>query len=369
MQDFSVDRTTVSWLTSIVSLIMGMCAIPASILASKIGLKRTFAIGSFLMTSAVLTPFSSNVIQLLSTRILFAIGVAMTLPVGGGLIMKWFSGRELPLFNGFNMSALSLGNSVALFSAVVLANTFEWKISLTTYGVICLMFALSWLILGREGEEYNLGTDPVPPVTSIGSILRRKTTIVLGLTAAGPFILFMAISSWLPMYYNEVFGRPLSVASSMIGLFPIFGIVGCILGGVLPMRTGLRKPFLIIPGILISFAALGTFLVDNAAVNYISIALFGVCDYMFVPVLFTICMELPNTTPSIASLVIAAMLAIGNVCGFTGPMIVGFLADSTGSYLPGMLVCSLLGLSLFVGGLFLPETGPNAKASFTTNGR
>ena len=361
MRDFSLNKTMVSWLTSIVSLTMGICIIPAGILATKIGLKRVFTIGSFLMASAVLSPFCSNITQLLATRILFAIGAAMVFPTAGGLAMQWFHGRELPLFNGLVTASISLGNTIVLLTAVLMANTFGWKMPLTTYGVICIIFALSWLILGKESSRYNSGLADTPPPISISAVLKRKTTILLGLTVAGPFILFMAISSWLPTYYNEVFGIPLSQASSITSLFPIFGMVGSILGGILPMRTGLRKPFLLIPGFLIGFAALGTFLINNPVINYISIALFGVCDYMFVPVMFTICMELPDMTPSMVSLTISVMLAIGNVCSFTGPMIVGFLTDMTGSYLPGMLICSVLGFSLFIGGMLLPETGPGSS--------
>lgn len=361
MQDFGVDRTTVSWLTSIVSLIMGICAIPAGILANKIGLKTTFSIGIFLMASALASPWCSNITLLLITRIIFAIGTAMTFPIAGGLIMQWFQGRELPLFNGLNTSSISLGNTIALFTVVVIATSFGWRTSLTAYGAFCAVIAICWLIFGREGIHQSPQTNNEVTHIGIWQVLRRKTTVILGITAAGPFILFMAISSWLPTYYNEVFGISLSQASSVTGLFPIFGIVGSILGGILPMRTGLRKPFLIIPGVIIGFAALGTFIINNPVVNYISVAVFGICDYMFVPVVFTISMELPDTTPTVAALVIAAMLAIGNVFGFTGPMIVGFLTDLTGSYLPGLLTCSVLGFSLLVGGLLLPETGPRGK--------
>jgi len=262
------------------------------------------------------------------------------------------------------MSITSLGNTVALFTAVLVANAFGWKAPLTVYGIIAFVFALTWLIFGRERKERATEAkteDAAPPPVSIGAVLRRKTTLLLGLTVAGPFILFMAISSWLPAYYNEVFGMPLSQAGSITGLFPLFGILGCMLGGILPMRTGLRKPFLIIPGILLGFAALGTFLVNNLSIIYVSIALFGICELIFMPVIFTVCMELPGSTPSVAALVIAAMLAIGNVLGFTGPLIVGFLTDITGSYLPGLVVASVLSWSLFIGGLLLPETGPRAK--------
>ena len=154
---------------------------------------------------------------------------------------------------------------------------------------------------------------------------------------------------------------PLSQASSITGLFTLFAIPACIIGGLLPMRTGLRKPFLVIPGFLIGFAGLGTFLVNNLAIIYISVALFGICNFIFQPLIFTLAMELPGMSPREASVVIAAALALGNFAGFMGPLIVGFLTEISGSYLPGLVVCSILSWSLLIGGLLLPETGPGAK--------
>ena len=66
-------------------------------------------------------------------------------------------------------------------------------------------------------------------------------------------------------------------------------------------------------------------------------------------------------SPQATAVVIATAMAISNFAGFAGPLIVGFLTDLFGSYLPGLVVCSLLSWSLFVGGLLLPETGPKAK--------
>ena len=126
MQNYGIDRATVSWLTSIVSLVMGVCAIPAGIAANRIGLRKTFAIGVFLTASGALTPFCSSIIQLLATRIIFAIGTAMTFPIIGGLVMQWFSDKEIPLINGLNMSITSVGNTIALFTAVLIANTFDF---------------------------------------------------------------------------------------------------------------------------------------------------------------------------------------------------------------------------------------------------
>ena len=127
------------------------------------------------------------------------------------------------------------------------------------------------------------------------------------------------------------------------------------------MWTGLRKPFLVIPGFLIGLAGLGMFLVNEPMIIYTSVALFGICVWIFRPAMFTMCMELPGMTPQVVVVVIAAAVTLGNIAGFAGPLIVGFLTDISGSYLPGLAVCSVLSWSLLLGGLLLPETGPRAK--------
>jgi cyanate permease len=277
--------------------------------------------------------------------------------------MQWFRGREAPLINGLNSSATGVGNTIAMFATVYIASAFDWKLALAIFGGIALVLALAWLIWGKEHNEGTTEPKSIGPSASIGigTALRQKSTLLLGLCMAGPSVIYMAIASWLPTYYHEVFGMPLSQAGSITGLFTLIGIPVSILGGLLPMRAGLRKPFLVVPGLIIGFAALGTFLIHNMAVIYTSIILFGICEWLYLPLIFTIAMELPGMSPPVAAIVIATALALGNLAGFFGPLIVGLLTDATGSYLPGMVVCSVLSWSLFVGGLLLPETGPKAR--------
>jgi cyanate permease len=363
MQDYSIDRATVGLTTSIVSLVMAVSCVLSGTMAGRLGLKKTFAIGSFLVASAVFTPFASNIALLLFFRLIFAIGTAMTFPIASGIVMQWFSPKEIPLINGLNMSMASIGNTVGLFITVFLATGLGWEMSLAVYGFFGLAFAIMWLVWGKDRKPLPSSTGPALPPVTLGSVLKQKTTLLLGLSTMGPFLVFMAISSWLPTYYNEVFGMTLSRASFITVLFTFFGIPAALVGGFLPIRIGLRKPFLVVPGVLIGFAALGTFLVNNLAVIYISIAVFGFCVVVFQPVLITLTMELPGMTPQRAAIVIAMTWAIGNFAGFFGPMIVGFLADATDSYLPGLITCSVLSLSLLAAGLLLPETGPRRKVS------
>ena len=51
----------------------------------------------------------------------------------------------------------------------------------------------------------------------------------------------------------------------------------------------------------------------------------------------------------------------------TGPLLVGFLLEDTGSLFIGLCIVSPMALTLLVGGRFLPETGGRGRCS--TEGR
>ncbi len=364
MEEYGISRGTVSWSASIAALVVVIFSVPSGILCSKIGTKKTFAIGAFLMSVGFLTPFCTSFLFLLATRLVFAVGTTMTFPIAGGIVTQWFTRKELPLINGLNVSSTSVGNTVALFATVPIASLLSWRAPLTIYGIIALIGALLWFFLGRERQTVPAARDterePVA-VLSIRNVLKLKATWYLAFSMVGPFCLFMAISSWLPAYYSEVFGMPLAQASSITALFTVAGIPACILGGLLPMWFGRRKPFLVIPGALIGFAGLGTFIVNNPLLNVSCLILFGVCVQIYMPSIFTVAMELPGMSVRTVVLALAVATATGDIGGFVGPLIVGYTADVTASYIPGFVICCVLSSSLLVGGLLLPETGPKAK--------
>jgi len=139
--------------------------------------------------------------------------------------------------------------------------------------------------------------------------------------------------------------------------------VACFVGGMLPVRVGRRKPFLIVPGIFMGVAALSAVMFNNPLLIFVSVAVFGVFSSLPSPSMFTIPMELPNCSHRDGALIISVMQSGGNLGNFIGPLLVGYLADMTGSYLPGFIACAVLSLSLLVAGLMLPETGPKGKAA------
>ena len=249
-----------------------------------------------------------------------------------------------------------------------IATALSWKAPITIYGAFALTCATAWIIFGKERRKEPLAftgntapVSPPKPELDLKKALLQKSTLIFAFTLLGPFCCSNALTSWLPSYYNEVFEMPLAKASSITSIFTLTGTAACILGGILPMRVGRRKPFLIIPGMFMGLMALSCITFNNELVIYLSVALFGIFNNIQSPSIFTIPMELPNMTPRTGAVVLAFCLGVGNFGGFMGPLIVGYLADLTGSYLPGFFICFAMSLTLLVGGILLPETGPKAR--------
>lgn len=113
MREYGIGRGTAGWFAAAAPLTIAVLAIPLGIATAKFSLKKTFAIGAFLQAGGLLAPFCDTYFLLVLTRVCFAIGTAITVPVATAIAAELFSARELPLINGITMSFVNLGNAIA----------------------------------------------------------------------------------------------------------------------------------------------------------------------------------------------------------------------------------------------------------------
>ncbi len=283
MQAYQLSRGSAGWFASVAPLTIVLVSLPVGIIGARFSLKRTFAIGAFLQAAGILTPLTTGYLPLLLTRVCFAIGTAIIVPVATAIAAEWFTNRELPLVNGITMSFVTLGNAIAFVATVPIATALCWTAPITIYGAVALTCATAWAIMGRDRSRVHKMTEvTVPPVLdtrpdmSFRQVLTHRSTILLMLAVTASWALGNAIGSWLPNYYHEVFKMPLEKASSILAIATVGGGLACIAGGVLPMQLGRRKPFLIVPGVFMGLSALSAVLFNNPVVIYLSVALFGI---------------------------------------------------------------------------------------------
>ncbi len=365
MEEYRVNRATIGLLQSVIPLMNSLFNIVGAIMVTRIGLRKAFLAIAIFMSVGILTLLATTFPLLLAIRTVFGAAAGLLLPVATGLVMQWFSDRELPLANGCHVLFASLGMAITSFITVPLSNAFGWRTPLSAYGMIPLLVALAWLVLGKKaGSKVGVSTPgaaDATPAILFREVFKPRVTFLLGFAFTGAYSLWFMANAWLPTYYYEVFHIPLAQAGSIMGLLNFVGMTATIVGSVLPARIGLRKPFFIIPGFIIVLAGFGSFSVNNMVIITISVMALGACAWLYIPSILTLPMELPGLNPRLVGMIVGVAFGIGHGIGFLAPITVGYLADTTGSYLPGFIFWSIVSSSLLICGLLLPETGPGRR--------
>lgn len=369
--EFGISPGSAGWFASIAPLTVAIVAVPIAIIGARFSLKKTFAVGALFLTAGVFIPFVHSYIPLLLIRVLFACGSATMVPAASAITAGWFTSRELTVVNGITVSYTNLTGAMAFLVTVPIALALTWRAPIFIYACIALSFAIAWIIFGKEQRQDQVVREVKPdpkdskidriPEFSVRRVLTKRSTILIALATMGSWGLTNTLGAWLPTYYHDVFDIPLEKASSIAAITMGTGVIVSLAGGVLSQRLGRRKPFLIIPGVFMGLTALSAVLFDNLAVIIPMIIMFGIFSALQIPTLYTIPFELPDATPRTGGVVMFALQSGGNFGSFIGPLITGYLADLTGSYLPGFIICAVLSLNLLVAGLLLPETGTGAK--------
>ena len=356
MEDYGINRSTASLLIGLVILVQSGFAIPAGMLVGRVGLKKLIGIAWLLSAAPTLSFLATSFPLLLAVRVAYGLSFAIMIPALGPILMQWFRPRELPLINAMNVAIGGLGITLSTFIVAPLAALVGWKGALSLLGATSLLGVACWAGLGRV-EEPAQRTESRHLFSEIKAVLRSRTTLLLALADAGPFTQYVVLTAWLPTFFYEVHGMSLSKAGAVVGVLPLTGVFTVLIVGFLTLRIRRRRPFLIVPGLLVGAAGFGSFLLGDSLALYPALVLLGIASWSYLPVLFTIPMELPNASPERVALVWAAIITVGGVMSFLGPLTVGALTDTLGTYIPGFALFAVLASSLAVGGFLLPETG------------
>ena len=149
IDEYGINHSTASLLTSLVFLMNAVFAIPGSMLVGKVELKKLILLGWILTSALVLTFLADSYPVLLALRVTHGVGIALMFPALGPLVMQWFHSRELPLANGLFVAVGSLGIAISTFTVAPMAKAIGWKAALSLFGGVSLAGALCWLLFGR----------------------------------------------------------------------------------------------------------------------------------------------------------------------------------------------------------------------------
>lgn len=349
IEDLQISHAQAGLVMSIYVLPSVLLAIPLSIFAPRLGIKRIGLTCLFLVIiGSILVVTGKSLSVLLSGRMLMGIGATALPIVGLQGVARTFLHHRLGLAMGIYSSAMPLSTIVCFFTFGAVGTLWGWRVVIwITIAINVLALILFFIYFKTPRQDPGISGDTqvslFSPTLGIG-----KLAWALAVCWALFALAHISLQTFLPdlMYQG---GFDLSIAGSITGIIMVWGVILGPFNGYLLDRTNYKELFLIIS--TVSAAILAYLLPGGLAYIIPLVILLGILTAPMAPAINAI----------VPSVVKAEMMPVAYSINFTfasigmfvGPYIAGLLRDSTGSYNASFLMMTLVFLFATVIGIWL----------------
>jgi len=318
-------------------------------------------------------------------RFALGLGEAGNFPACIKTVAEWFPKKERALATGIFNAGTNVGVLVAAVTVPWLTLTYGWRWTFVVTGLTGFVWLILWLALYRRPEEHRLlsqaemdyiRSDPAEPVTKIPwrSLLPYRQTWAF---AIGKFMtdpIWWIYLFWLPDFLKKSYGIDLKSVGLPLVIVYLIADFGSVAGGWLSssmIKRGVsvnraRKTAMLI----CALAVVPVVFAAKASNVWIAVLLVGLAagaHQGWSANLFT------TTSDMFPRRAVGSVVGIGGMAGAIGGMliskIVGYILQSTGSYVPIFIIAGsayLAALAIFT--LLAPklEPVPLEKAALTS---
>lgn len=293
--DFSMDRGTISLISTLSFLIYGLSQPLIGRLVDKLGARLILSFSTFLVgISIFLTSFVTQPWQLF-----FLYGIMVSFGVGGAsnvaatvVVTNWFNEKRGLAF-GIMEAGFGAGQMLLVPGSLMLIHWLNWKMTVVILGafLVLIVFPIVLLFLRNHPKEKGLvpiggeiveeGTVEKKALNSNASIwnvfLKREFWfLILPFAICGFTTTGLMDTHLIPFSHDHGFST--SVTSAAVSILAGFNIIGILLSGVVADRWSSRKMLFLLYGMrAISICIL--LYSHNSALLLIFAVLFGLVDF------------------------------------------------------------------------------------------
>lgn len=356
-----ITHAQTSLLYSIPILMIGAVAIPAGVIADRIGVRKAAGIGAIMIAvGSILRGTATDFSTLLAFTFIYGVGLGWTWPNLPKLVSTWVPREKAGMATGIYSAAMHVGLALALAITIPLVfpitNTFQGVFFI--WSIPPIVAAILWWVLVKEPPRSSIHGEPVSrDNTPLRRVLRNKSLRLAAILFLLEAFFFYTWIGWAPALMMLKGATP-DLAGLITSITIWVGIPTVLFVPQLAYKLGLRKPFLWVPSIVLALATWGAMHI-TLAMSWPLMALVGVADFTRYVIILALPIELMS--PEEVGTASGLMLSVGSVGGIIGPLIGGHILDLTGSLDLSLLV--LVGVSIATVGIAfrLPETGPKAR--------
>ena len=363
--DLHISHFQTSLLFSAPILMIAIVAIPAGIIADKIGLKRAIGIGAVIAcVGAVLRGTASTYSGLLIFSLIFGFGMGWTFANLPKLARSCSSSQQtsfvMGIINGFGLLA-GIGTALAITVPLIYPLTNSYQDVFYIWSVPLLVATILWWVMVREPPcpSAEIDSEQTGSVVGLKDVLKNKTLWLLAFILLLHNIFFYTWSGWLPTYLLQK-GATLDLSGLLTSVMLWVGVPTVILIPMLFSRTNISKRLLIwVPSLIFAFLAIWILYASELSI-WIIMAVAGIINILRFNTLLSLPVEImPKEYAGAAG---GVVVAIGYIGAVIGPSMTGQILDITGSFQIVFVILAVLSL-ITMGLTFLIPSDSEKKVS------
>ena len=290
--------------------------------------------------------------MLFLARLFFISTHVVGTPARALLLHQWCAPRHYALVQSVGLSQHSVMLAIAVsMSPLLIEGLGSWRTVYLIMGGLFALQVLAWRLVARD-DKAMLPPQPDEdgPAESPMAALRQYpqgwllAVVMLFLSAT-----WTGMVTFLPTLWVEERDVPLTLGGPLLG-FLYYGLIPSgFLGGVLAAKLRNRKLLLAIPAVFNVVFALAITLAEQPPLLMLLITGLGLV-WVATPAIQVLPFEFPGVSPRQVAVLTALIVTFMGLGFAIGPMLVGLVAQLTGSIQTGLIVLALLtSLGIFAG--------------------
>ncbi len=351
--DLSLSRSAMGSILGAWALIYVFTAVPGGAVVDRLGLRWSLFVGGLtITTSLVLRSMANGPVSLFAAVAVFGIGGPLVSIATPKLVASLFEADERRLPTGLGVSSPALGTAIALaVTNPILLPAFDgnWRPVLVSMAAVSFLTTLGWLYASRAITHVEQGATRTDRSTIARLLKLRSMRTILAITLFS-FFFSHALSNWLPEILADT-GQSDNAAGYLSAISVTVGIVGSLsIARLVPSR---RRPHALVA----IFAVAGAMVAGIGSLPFGlllgALALLGFARAGIIPLLFLEIMGDKNIAISDIGAATGLFFAVGEIGGFSGPYVIGWVADTTEGFAAATLVLTGIAGAAAAGALAL----------------
>ncbi|MEE9520334.1 MAG: MFS transporter [Dehalococcoidales bacterium] len=364
-EQLQITHAQTSLLYSIPLWMVGVVALPAGLIADRIGFRKAGGIGAILIAvGSLLRCTTTDVSALLAFTFIYGVGFGFAFASLPKMISAWVPREKAGIATGVYSAGIFIGQALAL----TLTIPFVFPLTNSVQGVFfiwsipAIVAAVIWWTLLKEPPSKSLKVESMPRSNVffrqlLSKTLKNKNLLLLSSFHALHLFFYYTWAGWSPTLVMSKGGTP-ELAGFISSLTFWVAIPAAFIIPRLAHRAGLRRPFLLASAIMMAIAALAWNHI-SLDMSWLTMVLVGLADCAILVTVLALPLEMvPEEEAGAAG---GLMITAGHIGGPIGPLVGGHILDITGSLNRALFVLLGVAIAMICMSFRLPEIGPKGR--------